>query len=317
MNLHENKKTFAEAVTATAGHLNIKRHFVEKDYWICRTLQQMARTDTARHAIFKGGTSLTKAYHIGHRFSEDIDIAIADAHLMTGNQVKTTIRRIAHGMTEGMVEVPKDTSSKGSHYHKAYYAYPTISNIPTSGAVRAGELLLEINSFANPYPWEIRYIRCFITDFLMQSGNASLIEQYDMAEFPIPVLDYRRTLTEKLVSLIRCSLADDYIPQLNAKIRHFYDIYYLMQNKDCNIYLHSESFKTDFSQLLAHDRQSFSKPKGWQTRPLLESPLFSNLDTIWKQLQPTYLRELPDLAYREIPSADEIENCFQTLLSLF
>ena len=56
MNLHEDKQTFFNAVVATANALNIKRHFVEKDYWICRSLQQMARTDTEHHAIFKGGT---------------------------------------------------------------------------------------------------------------------------------------------------------------------------------------------------------------------------------------------------------------------
>ena len=315
MNLHENKQAFMDAIIATANALNIKRHFVEKDYWICRALQQMVRTDTDHHAIFKGGTSLTKAYHIGSRFSEDIDVAIADAHLMTGNLVKTTIRRVAHGMTEGLTEVVKDTTSKGSHYHKAYYAYPTISTIPTSSAVRAGELLLEINSFANPYPWEMRTIRCFITDFLLQSGNEPLIEQFDMADFDVPVLDYRRTLTEKVVSLIRCSLADGYMPQMNAKIRHFYDLHHLLQDADCQIYLQSGDFKSDFQTLLEHDRQSFAKPDGWQNRPLLESPLITNMHAIWKLLQPTYLRELPDLAYRNIPSVDEIESSIQTLLT--
>lgn len=315
MNLHENKQAFMDAIIATANALNIKRHFVEKDYWICRALQQMVRTDTDHHAIFKGGTSLTKAYHIGSRFSEDIDVAIADAHLMTGNLVKTTIRRVAHGMTEGLTEVVKDTTSKGSHYHKAYYAYPTISTIPTSSAVRAGELLLEINSFANPYPWEMRTIRCFITDFLLQSGNEPLIEQFDMADFDVPVLDYRRTLTEKVVSLIRCSLADGYMPQMNAKIRHFYDLHHLLQDADCQIYLQSGDFKSDFQTLLEHDRQSFAKPDGWQNRPLLESPLITNMHATWKLLQPTYLRELPDLAYRNIPSVDEIESSIQTLLT--
>lgn len=315
MNLHENKQAFSEAIIATSNALNIKRHFVEKDYWICRTLQQMARTDSEHHAVFKGGTSLTKAYQIGSRFSEDIDVAIADAHLMSGNQVKTTIRRVAHGMTDGLTEVVKDTTSKGSRYHKAYYAYPTISTIPTTSAVRAGELLLEINSFANPYPWEMRTIRCFITDFLIQSGNESLVEQYDMADFEVPVLDYRRTLTEKIVSLIRCSLAYDYIPQMNAKIRHFYDLCYLIQDEGCKTYLQSSAFKTDFHQLLEHDRQSFVKPDGWKTRPLQDSPLIKDLHATWKLLQSTYLRELPDLSYREIPSVEDIESSIQTLLA--
>ena len=88
MILHEDKKKFHSAIQMAAAALKIKPHFVEKDYWICRSLQQMVRSDASHHAIFKGGTSLTKAYNIGARFSEDIDVAIADAHLMSGNQLK-------------------------------------------------------------------------------------------------------------------------------------------------------------------------------------------------------------------------------------
>ncbi len=33
----------------------------------------MAENDIDGHVVFKGGTSLTKAYSIGSRFSEDID----------------------------------------------------------------------------------------------------------------------------------------------------------------------------------------------------------------------------------------------------
>ena len=317
MTLHEDKKKFHSAIQMAAAVLKIKPHFVEKDYWICRSLQQMVRSDASHHAIFKGGTSLTKAYNIGARFSEDIDVAIADAHLMSGNQLKTTIRRTAHSMTDGLVEVVKPNyTSKGSHYHKAYYAYPTISDVPTTSAVRSGELLLEINSFANPYPWEMRTIRCFITEFMLLSGNDVFVEQFDMADIEVPVLDCRRTLTEKLVSLMRCSLADDYLPQMTAKIRHFYDLYYLLHDEACQAYIHSDEFRADFQSLLEHDRQSFSKPDGWQTRPLNQSPLIVDLHATWQLLQPTYLNELPDLAYRDIPSVDTVEDSIASLLSL-
>lgn len=315
MTLHNDQHTFIAAITATSNAFNIKRHFIEKDYWICHCLQLMSRADTAQHAIFKGGTSLTKAYNIGSRFSEDIDIAIADAHLMTGNQLKTTIRRVAHSMTKGLQEVPKETTSKGSHYHKAYYTYPTVSIVPTTSAVQAGELLLEINSFANPYPWDIKNIRSFITEFFLQNHNEELIQQFDMAGFDVPVLDFRRTLTEKVVSLLRYSLADDYLPQLKAKIRHFYDLHYLLQETNCQSYLQTEAFYQDFNSLLEHDRTSFSKPDGWQHRPLGASPLIEDFHATWQQLQPTYLHELPDLAYRNIPTIEEIEQSIITLFS--
>ena len=81
MRLHENQQLFADAIEAAArpvqdGGLGIKSIFIEKDYWICRSLSLMAAGDKDNRAIFKGGTSLTKAYGIGARFSEDIDVAI-------------------------------------------------------------------------------------------------------------------------------------------------------------------------------------------------------------------------------------------------
>jgi hypothetical protein len=50
---------------------------MEKDFWVCWTLKRMAsRPELAKHITFKGGTSLSKAYGIIQRFSEDIDLTI-------------------------------------------------------------------------------------------------------------------------------------------------------------------------------------------------------------------------------------------------
>src|SRR5690606_14759850 len=46
-------------------------------FWVCWTLRRLARcAELAGHLTFKGGTSLSKAYGIIHRFSEDIDLTI-------------------------------------------------------------------------------------------------------------------------------------------------------------------------------------------------------------------------------------------------
>ena len=63
------------------------------------------------------------------------------------------------------------------------------------------------------------------------------------------LLDHRRTLTEKLVSLIRCSLADESMQQMAAKIRHFYDLHHLLQDSECRVYLQSDDFKKDFKEV--------------------------------------------------------------------
>ena len=173
MKLHENKQLFADAIEAASrpkneGGLGIKSIFIEKDYWICRSLSLMAQGDTDNRTVFKGGTSLTKAYGIGSRFSEDIDVAISEAWTLSGNQLKALIRHTSKSMTEGLDElVIPGMTSKGSHYHKAYYKYPRTMEISQIGAIKAGQLLVEINSFANPYP----FAKCTIESFLTVGRN--------------------------------------------------------------------------------------------------------------------------------------------------
>ena len=70
----EERRIYFEA-TATAR--NIQAQIVEKDFWVCWTLQELFRLPTiGGHLIFKGGTSLSKVFKIIERFSEDIDISI-------------------------------------------------------------------------------------------------------------------------------------------------------------------------------------------------------------------------------------------------
>lgn len=49
-------------------------HLLEKDAWVVWTLRSLFESDLAADLTFKGGTSLSKAYKIIDRFSEDIDL---------------------------------------------------------------------------------------------------------------------------------------------------------------------------------------------------------------------------------------------------
>ena len=50
---------------------------IEKDFWVCWTLKLLNEiTELKGNITFKGGTSLSKAWGLIERFSEDIDIAI-------------------------------------------------------------------------------------------------------------------------------------------------------------------------------------------------------------------------------------------------
>ena len=49
---------------------------VEKDWWVVQTLSVIFGMEVGQHLVFKGGTSLSKAWKLIKRFSEDIDLAI-------------------------------------------------------------------------------------------------------------------------------------------------------------------------------------------------------------------------------------------------
>ena len=319
MNLHEETQTFKAAIQLASspieeGGLGINEVFLEKDYWICRSLKQLSRSKAVDVAVFKGGTSLSKAHNLGDRFSEDIDIAILNDRNLPENQTKKIIHEITKVMSQGLVEVLKPDTRKYSKYRKVYYEYPKVTENNQIVSVNSGQILLEVVSFANPYPYHKVFIKSFITEYLEKSGRIDVIEKFNLGAFEINVLDKTRTATEKIVSLVRHSLADDYITQLKSKIRHFYDLYFLWKDIDCRNYLTSGDFKFDFNALLEHDQQSFKEPIGWSNKTMKDSPLVKDINAVWSELQSTYVKEMPELAYKEVPNEKEI---FETTSTIF
>lgn len=49
---------------------------IEKDFWVCWILKQLFNSSIQDVIIFKGGTSLSKIFHLIQRFSEDIDLIL-------------------------------------------------------------------------------------------------------------------------------------------------------------------------------------------------------------------------------------------------
>ena len=61
----------------TANKMGLHDAIVEKDFWVCFTLDYLFHRSPWKDAItFKGGISLSKAYHLIDRFSEDIDLIL-------------------------------------------------------------------------------------------------------------------------------------------------------------------------------------------------------------------------------------------------
>lgn len=320
MKLHGDKVLFADVIARAAAHpsqggLGIPPQFIEKDYWITNALKHLSESRYKDNAVFKGGTSLSKAYHIGTRFSEDIDIAIIKTDGMTDAQLKTTIRSTEKVMSADLIEIAHPQSSKGSRYRKTFYSYPLLSSSQNLAIVIPGQLLFEINSFGNPFPYQNIEISCFAYHYLATHMANDIIKEFELEPFRINVLDKRTTMTEKIVSLVRFSLAKYPIPELEAKIRHFYDLHYLLQDPDSRAYLHSTEFAKNFISLITHDKELFDNPEGWRKKLIENSPLILDFSVLWEVLKKRYSEELRQLSYSlTIPSVDAIETSMKEIL---
>ncbi len=70
--LSVNDRRYALRVAQERG--KHRAHLLEKDIWVVATLGALYNAPFAEQLTFKGGTSLSKAWHAIRRFSEDIDI---------------------------------------------------------------------------------------------------------------------------------------------------------------------------------------------------------------------------------------------------
>ena len=73
---------------------------IEKDWWVTQVLRAVFSLPYAEHLSFKGGTSLSKCWHLIERFSEDIDIAVSRdflgyVGLLSRTQISDKLRRAA------------------------------------------------------------------------------------------------------------------------------------------------------------------------------------------------------------------------------
>src|SRR5574344_1103365 len=75
----ERKAVFLEAASIN----KIPAAMIEKDFWVCWTLNRLfSDLDLNKILCFKGGTSLSKVFGVIERFSEDIDLILAQSTVL-------------------------------------------------------------------------------------------------------------------------------------------------------------------------------------------------------------------------------------------
>ncbi len=111
-----------------ANRRGIRELIIEKDFWVCWVIEQLfSLKELSGYFTFKGGTSLSKAYGLIERFSEDIDLTIdRRAQLLcdvpnpietdiSGNERKRRIASLKVATQQFLVDVILPTLTQAIH----------------------------------------------------------------------------------------------------------------------------------------------------------------------------------------------------------
>ena len=178
MNLHSDKEAFKEIIALAAEHFGYEQSHVEKDYWVSKILRDISLSEYADKTYFKGGTSLSKAYGLMERFSEDLDLFVFTGNMEASKQAEKTLNKKLSKYIEQNNDIYKEELSEtGGNYRKLYFSYDNVFQ----GVGLKEHLEVEIKSCDLPdkrlmfYPADKRVIKPITTAFLESIGQEELI----------------------------------------------------------------------------------------------------------------------------------------------
>ena len=230
---------------------------IEKDYWATEVLRSVAvPLGVVTQLIFKGGTSLSKAYKLIERFSEDIDIIVVIPPETSGNARKNTLRNLAARVDHDL-GLTSDREAEGSGYLNARYATPDRAPVDylTSG------VLLEMGTRGGPAPNESRVVRALMSETAERLDATSLAEYSDLSPFDVTVLAPERTLAEKLAFLHHRATTNDVVV-LAQGARHLYDVAMMLRHD----YI-CDRLSAEVMHELMKDVDARSEAAGWGYTP--------------------------------------------------
>lgn len=305
MNLHENKQLFSQAVRFTSDLVGIPPIYIEKDYWVTYVLHTIAYNSIGSEAMFKGGTALSKCFGLIQRFSEDIDLVVLRREGETNNQLTTKIRTISKLVSKVLpeVEIAEVTQKMGMNRKTAHTYSKEFQG--DYGQVR-DVIIVEATWLGYYDPYTTKTVRSFIFDMMEKTGQLELAKEYDLLPFEFKVLAPKRTICEKIMSLVRFSHTENPIEDLTKKIRHTYDLHLLLQDKELSAFFKSNDFEEMLLKVANDDVASFKNNNKWLQYHPTEAKIFAELETVWDILKATYNGDFKKLVYGDIPNSDEI-----------
>jgi hypothetical protein len=236
----EDQRVYCEQAQAMLG---LPSASIEKDFWVCWTLRELFNLkEWGEHLVFKGGTSLSKAWNLIERFSEDIDIVIDREFLgfggetLSGNQQKKLVKRcrstidqdIRPALEERFLTLLPAPSSwtliladveEDKDQQTLLFSYPGV--LKDSATYLRPVVKIELGARSDPEPREARVLRPNVCEaFPELLGNG---------EFSISCVAPRRTFWEKAMLLHEESFRPNDKPRRRPLARHYYDLWALIK----------------------------------------------------------------------------------------
>jgi len=277
---------------------------VEKDYWIMHCLYGLKKQGYVFQ--LKGGTSLSKAYGLIHRFSEDIDIHInPPAELeINENPKNTNVKNIekkkgyyetlAGEITiDGIVSVARDTAFDDTNRYNSggiRLHYNRLTG-PVEG-LKDG-ILLEAG-YDNVAP----NAPVTISSWAYERAKAAAIALIDNRAVDILCYDHRYTFVEKLQTIATKFRKEMTTGEVATNyMRQYYDVYCLLGDAAVQAFIGTEAYQ-------AHKQLRF--PKADLDIPINQNEAFLLSDPTTRQAFQTRYEKSKNLYYKGQPSFNEI-----------
>lgn len=217
-----------------ADAAGVRASFVEKDFWAIEVLRAARTTRAIRlkedagigevTMLFKGGTSLSRAFGLVQRFSEDVDLLAVFPEGTSPAARHIVLKQVDEDVTAHLgipgVLVPGSSDTGVKRY--TTYAYP--ASHPDSDLTTG--VLLELGSRGGTHPSVQVSVRSMLADVAIEQLGVGDDEWAEFAPFEANVLAPERTLLEKLSALHTAATTDD--PRLAGMGRHLYDVHQLL-----------------------------------------------------------------------------------------
>lgn len=219
MYLHRDRETFRDIVGQAADSSGRTPAVVEKDYYVTLILKLLS--EQLDKCVFKGGTSLSKGFHVVDRFSEDIDITFNE-HI--GESRRKKLKNVVlKGISEelGMPVANWEDIQSDRDYNAYLFSYESVFGLWDDRLPQYVKLETALGSYS--FPTQVVEIRNYIGDYLEGRGRTDLAEQFSLGRFSMNLQSLERTYIDKVFALC------DYYLQGRSKrcSRHLYDIYKL------------------------------------------------------------------------------------------